>query len=210
MIDRQRKTKAPCPECAMNMKFCLCDQIPRLDLKTKVVLVVHAKELKRTTNTGRLVVKSLVNSEMKVRGEDREGLDLSALLTDEYQTLLFYPSEDAAELTTEYMMQFQKPIQLIVPDGNWRQAGKVHYRHRELANVPRVMIKEANPEKHHLRKETTEFGMATLQAVACALGVIEGADVKNKLMDLYQVKLQRTLEGRGINFGDESGSESED
>jgi DTW domain-containing protein YfiP len=39
--------------------------------------------------------------------------------------LLFYPSEDAVELDKELVAQDQKPIQLIVPDGTWRQASKV-------------------------------------------------------------------------------------
>lgn len=182
----------------MHPERCLCNDIPQLDLKTRICLVVHYRELRRTTNTGNLAVRALVNSEMRVRGEDRKGLDLSDLLTDRYRTLLFYLSEEALDLTPEFVAADPRPIQLIVPDGNWRQASKVHYRHKELENVPRVMIKAANTAKYHLRAEHTEEGMATLQAIAHAMGVIEGDQVKAELLKLYNLKLERTLLGRGI------------
>lgn len=195
---RKRKTKEPCQVCFLNPALCLCDSIPQLHLKTRITLVIHARELKRTTNTGRLALKALTNSEMRVRGADKNPVDLSSLLTPQYQTFLFYPSDDAVALTPSLVAESTKPIQLIVPDGNWRQASKVHYRHTELKNIPRVMIKDINLSEHHLRAEHTPEGMATLQAIAFALGIIEGEDVKNQLLRLYQTKLERTLIGRGV------------
>lgn len=172
--------------------------MPTLTLKTKLALIVHAKELKRTTNTGRLAVKALTNSVMRVRGLEHEALDLEDLLTPDYHTVLFYPAEDAIELTAEYVQQSKLPLQLIVPDGNWRQASKVHYRHHELKDVPRVKITTPNLATHHMRAETNEYGMATLEAIACALGIIEGASVKDELMAFYNRKLEATLQGRGL------------
>lgn len=194
---RKRKTKDPCPSCFLNKARCICEQIPTLTLKTRLCLVVHAKELKRTTNTGRLAVKALTNSEMRIRGEGTEALDLSDLLNTQYRTLLFYPSDEAIDLTAEYIAADPRPVQLIVPDGSWRQASKVHYRHHELKDVPRVMIKAANLATQHLRVENTPEGMATLEAIAQAMGIIEGAAVKDALMALYTAKLEGTLQGRG-------------
>jgi DTW domain-containing protein len=196
-LQRKRKTKNPCPECFLHLDNCICSLIPCLDLKTKVLLLVHAKELKRTTNTGRLAVKALKNSEMIIRGLDHERLDLTSRLTSNYQSLLFYPSADASELTKEFLNQFDRPIQLLVPDGNWRQASKVHFRHPELKGIPRVKISKANESLFHLRAEATEEGMATLEAIAEALKIIEGEAVFKSLNDLYQAKLKATLKGRG-------------
>jgi DTW domain-containing protein YfiP len=194
----QRKTQDPCPTCFLHRALCICALIPRLDLKTRLTLVVHAKELKRTTNTGRLATLALSNSELVVRGLEEAPLDLSARLTTDYRTLLFFPSAEAKALTTEFVQQDPRPIHLIVPDGNWRQASKVNTRHPELKDIPRVMIKAPNLATQHLRAETTPEGMATLQAIAEAFGVIEGSRVRKALMDLYQAKLSATLVGRGI------------
>jgi DTW domain-containing protein YfiP len=195
----KRKTQDPCPGCFLHRSLCLCDAIPVLNLKTKVSLIIHSREMKKTTNTGRLALRALSNSELRVRGEKRDGcrLDLGDLLSENYQSLLFYPSPDASELDAKFLSSFAKPIQLIVPDGSWRQAGKVHSRHPELKHLPRIMISEKNSARHHLRAETTEYGMSTLEAIAKALKVIEGEAVGRQLQELYQLKLERTLRARG-------------
>jgi tRNA pseudouridine65 synthase len=195
--ERQRKTKDPCPECFLHKDLCICSQIPRLEFGTKLSLIVHAKELKRTTNTGRLAVKALVNSQMLVRGLKDSPLSLKNLISCEEQPLLFFPSEDAQELTAELVAQFKKPIHLIVPDGNWRQASKVNSRYPELTYVPRVKISTPNLSDKHLRTESTEEGMATLQAIACAFRMIEGEKAFESLHQLYLAKLHATLKGRG-------------
>ena len=143
-----------------------------------------------------------MNSEMRVRGETREPLDLRDLLSHRYRTFLFYPSVDAVELDNELVAQDRTPIQLIVPDGTWRQASKVHSRHHELKDVPRVKIGTPNTSKFHLRAQHRPEGMATLQAIAHALGVIEGDLVKAQLMKLYQAKVERTLLARGLSIVD--------
>lgn len=197
---RKRKIKSPCLGCYLHHARCICHQFPLLTLKTKISLVVHAKELKRASNTGRLAVKALVNSEMRVRGLERTTLDLSDLLSPDYRSFLFYPSEEAQELNQDILQGSPLPIQLIVPDGNWRQASRVHYRHPELKNIPRIKISTPNTATLHMRSENTEYGMATLQAIAMALGIIEGPEVQRELLKLYQAKLEQTLLGRGKFF----------
>lgn len=147
---------------------------------------------------------------MWVRGETRGALDLRDLLTHRYRTFLFYPSVDAVELDNELVAQDTTPIQLIVPDGTWRQASKVLYRHHELKDVPRVKISTPNISKFHLRAQHRPEGIATLQAIAHGLGVIEGDLVKAQLMKLYHAKLERTLIGRGLLRGSGAGFELEE
>jgi DTW domain-containing protein YfiP len=110
---------------------------------------------------------------MRVRGQTRETLDLRDLLTSQYRTFLFYPSDDAVELDKELVAQDQKPIQLIVPDGTWRQASKVHYRHHELKDVKRVMISTPNSSKFHLRAQHRREGMVTYRRSPMLLGLLK-------------------------------------
>ena len=181
----------------MHLQMCICEFIPRLSLRTRVSLVVHAKELKRTTNTGSLAIKSLLNSEMIIRGQTTDAVDLSHLIKSDFQNFLFYPADGAIELDEKLVRNTSKPIHLIVPDGNWRQASKVHYRHHELKNVLRIKISSPNVNQHHLRKENTPEGMATLEAIAKAIEIIEGSVAAMPLLRLYQSKLEKTLIGRG-------------
>ena len=199
----QRKTKEPCPLCAVSRTLCLCDAVPRIELKTKVCLVIHHRELSRNSNTGLLAMRALANAETRIRGGGRETLDLRDLLIPRYRTFLFYPSDDAAELDTALVAQDQTPIQLIVPDGTWRQARKISFRQPEIRDLPRVKISTPNTKTYQLRAQSRPERMATLQAIAYALGIIEGAVVRAQLMKLYQAKVERTLIGRGILRGEQ-------
>lgn len=178
----------------MHLERCICHLIPEINVKTKLSLVIHHRELKRTTNTGSLAVHALTNSEMIVRGKDRTPLDLSLILSSEYETYVLYPADDAVDIET---MTPKKPVQLIVSDGNWRQAGKLHRRHQELQYLPRVKISEKNLAEASLRREHFSSGFSTLEAIAIALGWLEGEAVRAQLMALYQAKLKATLIGRG-------------
>jgi DTW domain-containing protein len=200
----KRKTKDPCQECGLHKNLCICAFIPKIEIDTKILLLIHKSELARTTNSGRLAVKALTNSKMLIRGDKNHPLNLSNdispdnILDKKYQSLLFFPSKNAVPLTKEFVSQHQWPIQLIVPDGNWRQASKVQNRHIELKDIPHVMISKTNKAQYHLRKEHSPEGMSTLEAIACALEIIEGPHVYESLMALYHKKLEHTLIGRGI------------
>lgn len=184
--------------CAASRTLCLCDAVPRIELRTKICLIIHHRELSRSSNTGLLAVRALVNSEVRIRGEGRATLDLKDVLSSQYRTFLFYPTNDAVELDKALVRQEQTPIQLIVPDGTWRQARKIHSRHPELKDLPRVKISTPNQSTYQLRAQSRPEGMATLQAIAHGLAVIEGDVVGAQLMKLYQAKIERTLRGGGI------------
>jgi DTW domain-containing protein YfiP len=172
--------------------------VPRIALKTKIALVIHHRELSRNSNTGLLALRALVNSAVRIRGERRETLDLKDLLLPQYRTFLFFPSADAVELDAALVAQDPRPIQLIVPDGTWRQARKIQSRHPELKELPRVKISKASHAIFQLRAQSRPERMATLQAIAHALGIIEGDPIQAQLMRLYYIKIERTLAGRGI------------
>ncbi len=195
---RQRKTHDPCPRCGLNRLRCLCSLIPELKLETYLTLVIHAKELKRTTNSGRLAIHAMPNSQMIVRGakDDAEHSPISILRAG-YHPLLFFPADDAIELSEEFVRNLKRPVQLIVPDGNWRQASKVHSRISELASVTRVKISTPNEGQVHLRAEHRPEGMSTLEAIARAIGILESREAEQKLLMLYSEKLIRTILGRG-------------
>lgn len=197
---RKRKTKLPCQVCFLHQERCICEFIPQIEVKTKLSLIVHAKELKRTTNTGRLAVHALKNSQLYTRGLKDSPLTLPTLISGDYQNYLLYPADDAIDAVELAKLNSKKPVHLIVPDGNWRQASKVGQRHPELNLIPRVKINTLFFQKKetdlHLRKEHFPNGMATLEAIAHVYAFIEGADCGQKLMDLYLKKLQATLAGR--------------
>lgn len=132
---------------------------------------------------------------MHVRGRTSDRLDLSSILSPAYENYVLFPADDAMNLED---LNPTKPVQLIVSDGNWRQASKLNTRHPELSHLPRVKISAANTARYHLRKEHFNEGLSTLEAIALAFRTLEGEKVGESLMALYQRKLKATMQGRGL------------
>lgn len=197
----KRKTQAPCQGCFLHIDRCICSQLKQVESLTRVDLVVHYKELKRTTNSGRLIEKLLKNQNLWVRGQLDAPLDHGSVLKKEdHVPLLLYPSDEAEVLSKDWVKQHksEKPFQLIVPDGNWRQASKVHYRIEEFKHIKRVTLSEENPDRENLlRLESKPDGMSTLEAIGRALGYLEGEDLKGHILNAYALKKEAVLKGRG-------------
>src|SRR5271155_4889676 len=109
----------------MHVSLCVCPLIPRVVTATRVLLVVHRFELRKPTNTGRLALECLPNSELLVRGGAGEAGPRVAPAAGSRLVLLF-PHDDAIPI--ERLAPSREPVTLVVPDGTWRQASKVRRR----------------------------------------------------------------------------------
>lgn len=200
ITERKRKTKNPCVGCGLSENFCICHYIIPTQLNSKLSLIIHHRETKRTTNTGLIATRALSNSDVTVRGLREQPVNLIDTLDSEYQPLLLYPSSCAVELTQSLVQKYKKPIQLLVPDGNWRQASKVHYRHKEISEVPRVFVSKPNNLLDTIRKESKEIGMPTLLSIALAFGILEGPETGEYLHNICREKVKNTTLARGLHI----------
>jgi DTW domain-containing protein YfiP len=71
-------------------------------LPTRVIILMHASEEVLTSNTARLVVRALPNSEIRVRGRIDGRMSAEGFLQNGRCSLLLYPGSQAAELNAEY------------------------------------------------------------------------------------------------------------
>jgi DTW domain-containing protein YfiP len=168
--------------------------ISRIETRTRLVLVIHRREERKPTNTGRLAIECLPNSQVLVRGcESSPG---AAFTWDgSTQPLFLYPHTDAIPIAR--FLASERPITLIVPDGTWRQAAKVRARVPGLSDIPCVSIEPDAPTMYRLRRETRDGGLATIEAIARALGVLEGGHVRSALEKVFRAMVERTLWSRG-------------
>lgn len=198
-----------CQECRLFRPLCVCGIItemrPRLaELPTRVTILMHVREISLPTNTARLAEAALPNSEIRLRGARDLPMSTEGLVTPERQSILLYPSEEAVELTPEVVARWDRPLNLIVPDGSWRQARKVASREPALHGIPQVKLPPGPPSNYRLRKEPNERSVSTFEAIARALGVIEGPAVQTMLEDLFEMRVERTLWSRGLLKRDET------
>ncbi|MBT4791026.1 MAG: DTW domain-containing protein [Halobacteriovoraceae bacterium] len=187
-----------CPKCLVHHLNCFCNDIETLSLKSKLSLIIYKKERFLPSNTAQLTLKSLTNSQYFFRGYQGKKLNPDFIDDTNYQPLLLFPTEDSVELTPELVKTFNKPINLIVPDGTWRQAKKVHRREELLINIPRVRITPQAKSIYPLRRQKFEFGLCTHEAIAYAMAIIESENVKNKLMNNLKIFIHAHLKNRPI------------
>jgi len=179
----------------MHAALCLCDRIEPIDTATRVVVVMHRRERAKTTSTANLAALALPRCEIRVRGHEGAPVAWDDVLTPHARPILLFPSDDVPELTADVALA--GPITLIVPDGSWRQARKVHRREPALADVPRYRLPADGATRYRLRREPVSGGLATLEAISRALGILEGPDVRARLDDLFETMVTRTLRTRG-------------
>ncbi len=190
---------ARCEGCALTPGLCLCGELPQLAVRTRVVLVMHHVELRKTTNTGRLVARMLSGAEVLIRGErDAEGTPRAPLPPG--RRLLLYPAEGARVLDRDWLRD-EEPAVLLVPDGNWTQARRAARRDVDLRDAEPVSLPEGESTRYTLRRHPRAGGLSTLEAVARALGVLEGPEVEGALLDVFDRFVARSLAIRASGKG---------
>jgi DTW domain-containing protein YfiP len=182
----------------MSVPLCICAAIPRLSTTTRVIVLMHHREVKMPTNTGRLAHQCLVNSQLILRGlkDDPADLDPGASFTG--TPLLLHPTDDAIPLDEGFGARVPPPYTLIVPDGSWRQAAKMGNREASLRAIVRVKLGAQAPSRYQLRKETKPGGLATIEAIGRALGFLESPDIESELEKIFALMVERTLRSRGV------------
>jgi DTW domain-containing protein YfiP len=187
-----------CSDCNLQKLLCICALLPRIKTKTQLLLVIHKKEVKRTSNTGLLAVRCLENSSYWVRGEEgKEALDFMTLANQGITNLLLYPSADTQPLTPEFLTTLKGPLRLIVPDGNWGQASRTASRIRSSLNPQTVTLPVAIQTNYRLRKELHKDGLATFEAIARAMTCLEGEDIEAQMTPVFRTLVERHLYLRG-------------
>jgi len=179
----------------LHLPSCLCAELEPLLLATRVVVLRHRKEVHKPTNTGRLVPLTLVQGEIRVFGARDEELDTAGFFDPGRRTLLLYPSPDAELLVRDE--SDARPVTLIVPDSDWRRAQKLATREEQLSDVPRVRLPGGPPSSYRLRRHPDPRYLATFEAVARALGILEGPEVQAQLEQVFWMMVERVLWSRG-------------
>lgn len=181
----------------MHETLCICGLVPSLETRTRLELIVHYREERKPTNTGQLAARCLVHSTISIVGDRERPLERAPVIGDE-QPLLLFPADDAVPITR--FAASARPIVLVVPDGNWRQASKFRKRIPGLADVPCVVLPDTGPTDYRLRAEPHEGGLATFEAVARAMCILEGEAgprIEAAMLAVFRVMVERTLWLRG-------------
>lgn len=173
---------------------CVCAGLRPHPTAVRVVVLMQYQELKKPTNTGRLVPLLLEGGEVRLRGDPKGPFEVADLVAPDRRVLLLDPAgEPLARDPAD-----PRPVTLLVPDGTWRQARRTARRgSAALHHVKRVRLPEGVAAPHRLREAPSADRVSTLEAVARALGVLDGPEVQAHLEAAFRLVVTTTLATRG-------------
>jgi DTW domain-containing protein YfiP len=181
----------------MHAPLCICDLMPALSTRTRVVALMHSKERGRVSNTARLTGLFLTEGHVRVRGQKDQPLDPHGIRSPRHLDVVLFPSADAVELDAAWVARQDRPLNLIAPDGSWGQVRRMVRREPTLAALLHLRLPAGPPSRFRLRSQPRADGLATFEAIARALGIIEGDHVRAPLDYAFDVMVERTLWTRG-------------
>jgi DTW domain-containing protein YfiP len=144
----------------------------------EVVVITHAHEIIRPSNTARFATRMLRHSQLIVHG--REDDDGRAWGFSRPNPLVLHPdgrplvAADAARHT------------LIVPDGTWRHVRRMLKRLPVLKTGDTVCVAAPAHTELTVRREPRDGHTSTLEAVARAMGVLESPVVEAQMMAVLE------------------------
>lgn len=180
---------ARCGRCLLPAGFCLCADLPRISAPFRFVVVRHASERERLTNTARWAALAIPGTEIVDYGLPGEPLHLGALAPAGGVVLFPSPSPAPPPATP--------PPVVVVPDGTWGQARRLMQRAPGLRALPRLSL-PAPAARLRLRRPHRGDGMSTLEAMAGALAALGAPDAAERLLALHDLAVERVLRLKGM------------
>ncbi|KTT60197.1 DTW domain-containing protein [Pseudomonas oryzihabitans] len=163
-------SRPACARCQRPLSLCLCALIPRLDSRTRVLLLQHPSERRHPLNTARLAALGLINAQLEIG----EGFPDLPLWLDGHQPWLLFPGPEA--ITVDQLPPAptaEAKRLLVIPDGTWRKARLLLHANPVLAALPRVTLPPGPPSRYRVRKAPGPEALSTVEAVVAALNALE-------------------------------------
>lgn len=172
--------RATCPQCRRPTSVCYCAALPRLETRTRVVILQHPRERDMPIGTARMASLCLAGAELHVglRWDGHPAL-ARALADPARPAIMLYPGEGARDILREPP---PGPVTLIVVDGTWAQAKVVVRDNPVLRALPRYAFAAPEPSQYRIRREPTVEVVSTIESLMYALGALEGEPERFRAM----------------------------
>lgn len=156
--------------------MCYCRLLPRLDTRTRVVILQHRRERDMPIGTARMASLCLPQAELHVGVDWTNSAPLARALGDPQRPpVLLYPGPNARDILQEPPVG---PVTLIVVDGTWAQARTVVRDNPILSALPRYAFSAPEPSRYRIRREPRADYCSTIEALMYVLGALEGDAAK--------------------------------
>lgn len=180
-----------CDRCLIRKEHCICPYVPLVETRTRFIIVRHAQERFRSTNTARIAALALPNCTVTDYGVENDRFDDAFLAAPGLH--LMFPARDPEPFV-------DPPHTLVVLDGSWSQARHMWQRIPPVQRMPRFALPPPPAPAQRLRTVLHHDGMSTLEAMAHAVALLEGAEKGELLHRLHALFVGSVLATKGRNF----------
>lgn len=161
-----------CARCRRPVSVCYCEALPRLETRTRVVILQHPRERDMPIGTARMASLCLPRASLHVGVRWDGDPALAAALGDPAAPpILLYPGPGARDILAEPP---EGPVTLVVVDGTWSQARGVVRDNPVLRALPRYAFAAPAKSEYRIRREPDDEYVSTIEALMYVLGALEG------------------------------------
>ena len=173
--------------------MCFCTELTAVPSRTRVLILRHAAEVNKTSNSGRLAALALANSRLVDHGlPDASGrghpLDVTQELGDAPWVLAPGGASGRPTAITT----------LVVIDSTWVNAKSMRWRIAPLSRVPTLTLPAPAIAPLRMRRGTTDDQMATIEAIAAALELLDEPEPAAHLRRMFALMAERVQALRGF------------
>lgn len=197
-----------CSHCSKPRIACICRYLSLQDNDIAVIILQHLDEKNKAIGTANLVALGLSRS-CVISAIDVPEAEFKHKMAELGCTapLLVYPSS-LAEESCHYVLDFETehstPISLknkydaiIVLDGTWRNTRELIHRNEWLKLLPTAQLLHAGASQYRIRHAQKEGALATIEAVASMLTLLEVDFQSEKLLAPFEQLIEFQIKKMG-------------
>lgn len=187
-------SRPACARCQRPLSLCLCALIPRLESRTRVLLLQHPSERRHPLNTARLAALGLVNAQLEIGDQFPQ---LPRWL-EGHEPWLLFPGPAAVSVDQlPSAASAESPRLLVIPDGTWRKARLLLHANPLLAALPRLTLPTGPASRYRVRKAPAPEALSTVEAVVAALNVLEAPRCFDALLAPFEALIDGQIAAMG-------------
>jgi DTW domain-containing protein YfiP len=178
-----------CPKCGFR-HHCLCDDFPLLKTDIELILLSHPNELPRVTNTGKLLLRSMPNTQVFTWSRTEPPASLLNQLQAHSNPVLLFPSMQSEALNpNKSSLDKAEPALYVILDATWQEAKKMWRQSPWLQQLHQVHLENTNESLYSLRRNQNSGNLCTFE-VGVELIRAHGDETEaNKMADFLEYYL---------------------
>ena len=173
----QSAKRARCDDCHFLKEQCICQWIPELSTRLKVLVLQDPKEAQHAKNTLSLLSLGLPSVEC-ISTANQDVMRAALNHKDPAKWRLVFPSDEAVSIESIDADSAAQIEGLILLDATWRKAKKLYFTEPLLHAFNAVCFSQPPVGQYSIRKSPSTQSLSTLEACAYAIEQIAGENMQ--------------------------------